>query len=193
MAKLPPRMESHKKTEKEKKQADQVKAEEMFRKSYTFKPSPARDVPDFRRLHKEFASTLNRNKSATKLTTPMPFHFHEPKNRVDLRKYMDEENQKIAPTLKKRASSAKFIHLNADLEENKINPPTTLKHEALVKVRREAKIQKINEKNVKEQEDMIREYKNTRLTTRVKKSPALASNSALLKKQRQNSLQRARD
>jgi hypothetical protein len=63
-------MESHKKTEKEKQVADQKKADNMFKASYTFKPLPAREVPDFRRLHKEFASTLNRNKSAAKLTNP---------------------------------------------------------------------------------------------------------------------------
>jgi hypothetical protein len=193
LSKLPPRMESHKKTEKEKKQADNRKAEAMFRKSYTFKPLPAREVPDFRRLHKEFASTLNRNKSAAKLTNPVPFHFHEPKNRVDLRKHMDEENQKIQPTMKKRASSARIFSLNADIEENRVNPPTTLKHEALVKLRRETKIQKLTEKQIKDQEDNFREYKKSRLTNRVKKSPALASNTALLRKKRQNGLQRAKD
>ena len=45
---------------------------------------------------------------------------------------MDEENQMIQPTLKKRSSSAKIFGLNADLDENRINPPTTKKHQALV-------------------------------------------------------------
>ena len=39
----------------------------------------------------------------------------------------------------------------------------------------------------------MREIKQVRLTNRVQKSPALSSNAALLKKKRNNSLQRARD
>ena len=106
---------------------------------------PPKEVPDFKRLHKEFAARLDKNKSSTKLTDPKPFTFHEPKSRVDLRKHMDDENQKIQPTMKKRASSVKF--LNADLETNPVNPSTTKKHEALVKLRRDTKIKKMNEKN----------------------------------------------
>jgi hypothetical protein len=46
----------------------------------------------------------------------------------------------IQPTIKKRSSSAHVFNLNADLNENPVNPPTTKKHEALVKLRRETKI-----------------------------------------------------
>lgn len=48
---------------------------------------------------------------------------------------MDEENQIINPTMKKRASSVKAFNL--DLAEPVVNPPTTKKHEAMVKMRRE--------------------------------------------------------
>ena len=63
------------------------------------------------------------------------------KNKVELRKHMDDENQLINPTKKKRSSSVKAF--NADLEMNQINPSTTKKHEALVKMRRETKIKKL--------------------------------------------------
>jgi hypothetical protein len=75
------------------------------------------------------------NKSGFKQTIPRPFNFHEPKNNVELRTYLDDENQLINPTMKKRAGSVRA--LNADLEAP-MNPPTTKKHEALVAMRREA-------------------------------------------------------
>jgi len=69
----------------------------------TFKPEAGKAVPDFKRMHKEFAAQLEKNKSQAKQTTPRAFNFHEPKNNVELRKHLDEENQLINPTLKKRA------------------------------------------------------------------------------------------
>lgn len=192
LSKLPPRMEDHKVLEKEKRDKVLKKAEDSFKSTHTFQPLAAREVPDFKRLHKEFTAQLQRNKSAKKQTDPKPFVFHEPKQRVDLRVHMDLENQRICPTLKKRAGSAKM--LNLDLRnENKVNPSTTKKHEALVKHNRDNRINKLTEKHERENEDMYREHKQQRLTNRVKKSPALASNSNLLKKKRQNSLQRAKD
>jgi hypothetical protein len=53
---------------------------------------------------------------------------------VSLRKHLDEENQLINPTLRKRATSTR--NLNADLGEAPVCPPTTKKHEAMVAVRR---------------------------------------------------------
>lgn len=95
----------------------------------------SKKVPDFKRLHKEFAAKLERNKSAMKLTVPKAFNFHEPKLDPSLRKHLDQENQIINPTMrKKRARSAK---LNRDLLEGPVhNPPTTKKHQALVELRR---------------------------------------------------------
>lgn len=92
MSKLPPRMEDHKLVVQEKKSKYKAKADEDFKAVHTFAPSPAREVPDFKRLHKEFTVSLNRNKSAIKVTEPKPFVFHEPKQRVDLRRHMDAEN-----------------------------------------------------------------------------------------------------
>lgn len=74
-----------------------------------------------------------------------------------------------------------------------MNPSTTKKHEALVKYNRDNRITKLTAKHVRENEDQYRELKQQRLANRVKKSPALASNSNLLKKKRHHSLQRAKD
>ena len=144
-------------------------------------------------MHKEFADKLERNKSASKLTTPKPFNFHEPKNDPSLRKHLDHDNQLINPTKarKKRATSAR---LNLDLmQEQKINPPTTKKHEALVALRREHQNKKLNDEKEQMMEDEVRAYKQVRLTRRVKQSPALSNNQLELKKRRKYSLQKARD
>jgi len=57
---------------------------------------------------------------------------------------MDAENQIINPTMRKRARSHA---LNRDLVEiQKINPPTTKKHEAMVAMRRERQTEKLTKK-----------------------------------------------
>ena len=105
---------------------------------------------------------------------------------------MDDDNQIINPTKKpRRARSQK---LNRDLsEEQKINPPTTKKHEAMVAMRRETQTTKIQKKIEGQAEDHVRAIKQVRLTNRVKQSPALANNAIELKKRRTNGLQRAKD
>jgi len=51
---------------------------------------------------------MEARKKAQPLTIPKPFNFHKPKPQASLRKYMDEQNQVINPTLKpKRARSTK--------------------------------------------------------------------------------------
>lgn len=111
LAKLPPRMEAAEKQRIEKEKALQKEREST---DFTFKPRAPRAVPDFKRIHKEFNHKLERNKSAAKLTVPVAFNFHEPKNKADLRKHMDAENQIINPTMKKRARS---YSLNRDLAD----------------------------------------------------------------------------
>jgi hypothetical protein len=57
-----------------------------------FKPAAPKEVPDFKRLHREFAATMGQNKSARKLTKPQPFNFHEPKNDPGLKKHLNADN-----------------------------------------------------------------------------------------------------
>ena len=75
-SKLPPRMEAYEKMKKEQQKNNQEGQQVPF----SFKPPTPKAVPDFKRLHKQFAYQLERNKSASKLTVPSPFHFHQPKN-----------------------------------------------------------------------------------------------------------------
>ena len=164
--------------------------------SFSFRPPLPKQVPDFKRLHREFYQKMEGNKQAQKLTTPQPFNFHEPKNDPSLRKYMDQDNQLINPTkkcLKKRCKSAKNPNRDLSASPERPNPPTTKKHEALVAMRRATQTQKINEKIDKQEEEHYRAIKQVRLTNRVKQSPAISNNQGQLKRKRAHSLQRARD
>ena len=72
---------------------------------------------------------LKKSKAPTK---PQPFKFHQPKPAAYLRKYMDQANQDINPTLKpkRRPISMKNRDINQEV------PSTTKKHEAYVAMRR---------------------------------------------------------
>lgn len=146
-------MEAYEKKMKELKNQDDQKQELPF----SFKPPTPKVVPDFKRLHKQFAYKLERNKSASKLTVPSPFNFHQPKNMADQKKHMDQDNQFIRPT-KKRARSART--LNRDIFEKPLcNPPSTKKHEAMVALRRTQQTKKLEDKIVKQNEEQVREIK----------------------------------
>lgn len=81
-------------------EADQKKRQEKAEKEkaegpgpdFSFRPPLSKKVPDFKRLHKEFAAKMERNKSAQKLTVPKAFNFHEPKLDPALRKHLDHDN-----------------------------------------------------------------------------------------------------
>ena len=183
LAKLPPRMEASERLRKEKIEMGQ--RSNSVGQQFSFKPPAPKEVPDFKRLHKEFASKLERNKSGTRLTAPKPFNFHEPKNDPSLRKHLDYDNQLINPTkMIKRARSAA---LNKDLvTEQRPDPSTTKKHDAMVALRRKNQTKKIETKVETRNEDHVRAIKQFRLTNRVKQSPALANNALELKKRRAN-------
>jgi hypothetical protein len=187
LAQLPPRMEQSKIVAEQKKKDLEKKYAHL---TPSFKPKVGAAVPDFKRAHKDFAAQLEKNKGAFVATTPKGFNFHEPKMDVSLRKHLDEENQLINPTLKKRATSVK--NLNADLEAP-VCPPTTKKHEAMAAMRRSVKIDKQATQEEKVVEEHARAVKAARLTNRVRKSPGLSSNAAQLKRKRMNSIQRAKD
>lgn len=76
LSKLPPRMEAYEKKMKEKAEKEGAAAKDL---EFSFRPPLSKKVPDFKRLHKEFAAKLERNKSAQRLTVPKAFNFHEPK------------------------------------------------------------------------------------------------------------------
>mmetsp|Transcript_9389 Transcript_9389/g.14315 ORF Transcript_9389/g.14315 Transcript_9389/m.14315 type:complete len:545 (+) Transcript_9389:1809-3443(+) len=193
LSKLPPRMEDYERRKREKETGQNDKAEDSA--LFEFKPPTPREVPDFKKLHKEFADKLERNKSASKLTVPRPFNFHEPKNDPSLRKHLDNDNQLINPTktkLKRRRSASARLNLDL-LTEAKPNPPTTKKHEAMVALRRSHQNKKLTDQADRQNDDIERAFKQVRLTRRVKKSPALSNNTLQLKRQRKESLQRAKE
>lgn len=147
----------------------------------------SKKVPDFKRLHKEFAAKLERNKSAMKLTVPKAFNFHEPKLDPSLRKHLDQENQIINPTMRKRR--ARSANLNRDLLDGPVNnPPTTKKHQALVELRRRTASKKLAAKQDDYASDYVRGVKAVRLAGRVKQSPVFVNNSKELKQKRMNSI-----
>jgi hypothetical protein len=64
-SRLPPNMEAQ---EKKRKQQEKLKPRASSVDQCTFKPPTPKAVPDFKRLQKDFAKQMERNKSAQKLT-----------------------------------------------------------------------------------------------------------------------------
>ena len=145
LSKLPPRMEADQKKRLEKAQKQETTGKGQ---GFAFRPPLSKKVPDFKRMHKEFAAKMERNKSAQRLTVPKAFNFHEGKQDPTLRKHLDHDNQVINPTMRKRR--ARSAGLNRDILNGPVNnPPTTKKHQALVEMRRQTAGKKVNDKNTK--------------------------------------------
>ncbi len=72
-SKLPPRMEMHKGEESKKKKPEEP--------SYSFRPEPARELPDFKKQQEEFQAALEKHKQSKQLTVVEPFEFREVKVR----------------------------------------------------------------------------------------------------------------
>ena len=68
MSKLPPNMEAQEKKRKLLEESGQKRSNSVGPEVYDFKPPTPKEVPDFKRLQKEFAYKLEKNKSAQKLT-----------------------------------------------------------------------------------------------------------------------------
>jgi hypothetical protein len=134
-AKLPPRMQEHADEARRRIEEDLDSTHQSVSDSigFSFRPPRARSVPNFRKLQKTFVTQMEARKCAQPLTVPKPFNFHKPKPQASLRKYMDQQNQIINPTMKKRTSSAKPpVKRDSGAEQ----PATTKKHEAYVASRR---------------------------------------------------------
>ena len=104
---------------------------------------------------------MEARKQAQPLTIPKPFKFHQNKPQANLRKYMDEQNQTINPTLKaKRAHSTKPPIQRDSGEEQ---PATTKKHEAYVASRRTQMEEKKKQQESNFQVEIDRFIKQNRL------------------------------
>ena len=115
-------------------------------------------------------------------TIPEPFQFHNPKPTASMRRYLESQNQMINPTLKKRAKSAANLH--SPQRDDREKPAVTHKFSSYVDKRRREMETKKQAEHEKAQADMQRYIKQTRLTQRVKCSPALVSTTEELKKRK---------
>jgi hypothetical protein len=109
MAKLPPRMQAYE-DEKRRRLENDLDSTQMSIQTnlmYSFQPPRARSVPNFRKIQKAFVTQMEQRKKAKAPTIPRPFNFHQPKPAAHLRTHMDQANQAINPTLKKRPASHK--------------------------------------------------------------------------------------
>ena len=78
------------------------------------------------------------------------------------------------------------------LKQPAVNPPSTLKTEAALEKRRQELEFKLYQEQMKAREEMEREYKQKRLTQRVKCSPAIVDNQAALLAMRDASIEKQR-
>lgn len=148
LAKLPPRMQEY--AESKKQEVEEKARSQSVDLMFTFQPPRAKQVPDFKRLQKQFQQNLEdvKRQKAQSTTVPEPFHFHNPKSTAGMRRYLDSENQMINPTLLKpaqRARSAASIGTAvlrqgyspvAGERNEKENPANTAKFSAYVIKRR---------------------------------------------------------
>ena len=187
MASLPPRMQEHEDEKRRRIEEDLDSTQKSVSESlgFSFRPPRARSVPNFRKLQKNFVTQMEARKKAQPLTIPKPFNFHQPKPQASLRKYMDEMNQVINPTMKPRRPHSVKPPINRDSGAEQ--PSTTKKHEAYVAKRRQQMEEKKKNQEENFQVEIDRFIKQNRLQQRVKCSPAIVSNTATLRKKREMS------
>lgn len=194
LAKLPPRMQEYEDKKRLEEETSGVVRPQSLDRLFSFMPQKAKPVPDFKRLQKQFQQNLEdvkrtKNQSAT---VPEPFHFHNPKPTASMRRYLDNENQMINPTLKKVARAKSMTKLNNTAggsaieqeRDSRENPANTAKFSAYVDQRRKIMEAKKNSEESKYQDDIQRYMKQNRLAQRVKCSPALVSTANELRKRK---------
>ena len=184
MAKLPPRMQQHEDEKRRRIEEDLDSTQRSVSTDiqYSFRPPRARSVPNFKQLQKSFVTKMEQLKKGKAPTIPKPFNFHQPKPAAHLRKFMDEQNQAINPTLKSTTKRPRSVMGGRD--QNVEQPATTRKHEAYVALVRSKMEERKLEQEKKFQSEIERFIKQNRLQQRVKCSPALVSNSNSLKQKR---------
>ena len=88
-SKLPPRMQMYADEMKKKKENEDNESTRSKSSTYKFK---ANKVPDFAKLQEEFENKLDAMKKSAIPTKIVPFTFHEPKKKIELCKFLDNEN-----------------------------------------------------------------------------------------------------
>ena len=178
-SKLPPRMQMYADELKKRKEEEE---NESLRSKSTIYRFRANKVPDFAKLQEEFENKLDAMKKAAIPTKPEPFTFHEPKKKIELCKFLDNENNPQAknPRMKNDINAV----IQKMQRKPKIEPASTHSLDLLMETRRkelEERQRKINEQKL---EDQLRKERQDRLKERVQNSKAIVDNKKQLEENR---------
>ena len=179
-SKLPPRMQMYADEMKKKKEnEDNESTRSKSSTTYKFK---ANKVPDFAKLQEEFENKLDAMKKSAIPTKIVPFTFHEPKKKIELCKFLDNENNPQSKNPKMKNNINEIIKKMQ--RKPKIEPASTHSLDLLMETRRrelEEKQRKINEQKL---EDQLRKERQDRLKERVQNSKAIVDNKKVLEENR---------
>ena len=178
-SKLPPRMQMYADEMKKKKENEDNESTRSKSSTYKFK---ANKVPDFAKLQEEFENKLDAMKKSAIPTKIVPFTFHEPKKKIELCKFLDNENNPQSKNPKMKNNINEIIKKMQ--RKPKIEPASTHSLDLLMETRRrelEEKQRKINEQKL---EDQLRKERQDRLKERVQNSKAIVDNKKQLEENR---------
>jgi hypothetical protein len=137
-SKLPPRMQMYADEMKKKKENEDNESTRSKSSTYKFK---ANKVPDFAKLQEEFENKLDAMKKSAIPTKIVPFTFHEPKKKIELCKFLDNENNPQSKNPKMKNNINEIIKKMQ--RKPKIEPASTHSLDLLMETRRrELKIPK---------------------------------------------------
>ncbi|CAI2377150.1 unnamed protein product [Moneuplotes crassus] len=188
-SRLPPRMAMYEKQRLTKEV--QKRSKSLGNPEFTFKPKKCRGVPNFERIHYKFQKELDEKRRAKSATKGEPFRFCEAKPNKALRQYMDAQNRP-----EEKLMTFKMRKMQTEIDS--LKPPakiarSTLKYESQVAMRRAELEEKLRKELEEAKDELDREYKNTRMKTRVIKSPAIHDNTQYLREMRERAKRQARD
>jgi hypothetical protein len=193
-SKLPPRMELHERSKKEKEELGnkRTKSKEDLSRFGTFEPTKAKPVPDFDRLQRNFQETLDRKKTSQKLTNPKPFKFDaenqdkkkSQKTKASLRTFMDAENDSKGFNAQPRSKAGRIPNYGKPV----LNPKTTKKQSGLEEQRRKELEQKMKNEMGKIKENKQRYEKQNKLKGLVQSMYSALDNTKVKEKEKKTNL-----
>lgn len=179
-SKLPPRMQMHFEELKRKEEEEKLYGKKRAKSSkHRFK---ANKVPDFARLQNEFESKIEAMKKAAVPTEFAPFTFHEPKKKIELCQFLDNENNPSAknPITRKDINTV----IKKMQRKPKLEPATTKSLNLLMETRRKELEERQRKQDELEFDDRLRKEKQERLKFRVQNSKAIVDNRKQLEENR---------
>ena len=186
---LPPRMAMYEK-QRETKEI-QKRSKSLENPEFTFKPMKSKPVPDFERIQLEFQRNLDSKKKSKSVTKGEPFRFAETKPNKAMRQYMDAANRP-----EEKLMTFKMRKIRTEIDS--LKPPaniaqSTLKFDAQIANRRKELENKLLNEHLNAREELERKFKQTRMRTRVKKSPAIVDNRMALREMRERAHRQAKE